>query len=190
MWPRIGPGADIAGHQRDAFFVRDAHGRWGNVASLVGLEEPFVTRGVATADVNGDGRLDFAIANQWERSYLYLNRGRRHGKALELRLLLRPGGRVGPTVVRRGDRPLLGSPAVGAAATVVRPDRAPATEQVDGGNGHASVRSPELFFGLGRAAVDRPLLVRLAWRDRTGHVRHAAVRLRPGRYTILLGEGS
>ena len=190
MWPRIGPGADIAGHQRDAFFVRDADGRWGNVASLVGLEEPFVTRGVATADVNGDGRLDFAVANQWERSYLYLNHGRRHGKALELRLLLRPDGRVGPTVVRRGDRPLLGSPAVGAAATVVRPGRAPATEQVDGGNGHASVRSPELFFGLGRGAVDRPLLVRLAWRDRTGHVRHAAVRLRPGRYTILLGEGS
>jgi hypothetical protein len=32
-----------------------------------------VTRGIALADVAGDGRLEFAVANQWEPSFLFRN---------------------------------------------------------------------------------------------------------------------
>jgi hypothetical protein len=43
-----------------------------------------VTRGIALADVDGDGRLDFAVANQWEPSFLFHNTAPNPGAFLGL----------------------------------------------------------------------------------------------------------
>src|SRR5262249_17325890 len=72
-WPRFGPGADLSGHRQNPFFVRGPGGRFCDVAPVLGLAEPGVSRGIATADVDGDGRLDYAVANQWARSSFYHN---------------------------------------------------------------------------------------------------------------------
>ncbi len=45
-------------------------------------------RGIAVADVDGDGRLDFIIAGQWGDSYLYKNEAASSGSFLGLHLLL------------------------------------------------------------------------------------------------------
>ena len=74
-------------------------------------------------------------------------------------------------------------PAVGTAASVRRPDSVTLVGQVDGGNGHSGVRSPDLHFGLGDAAN---ATVRLAWRDPTGRLRDTELELRPGWHTVYL----
>ena len=56
-----------------------------------------VTRGIALADVDGDGRLDFAVANQWEPSFLFRNTAPNPGAFLGLHLRLP----VGPRPVTR-----------------------------------------------------------------------------------------
>jgi hypothetical protein len=81
----------------------------------------------------------------------------------------------------------LGRPAIGAAASVVVGGRT-LVAQVDGGNGHASARAPELVFGLGASTAAR-LPVRLVWRDGFGVVRRASLALRPGWHTVVLGQG-
>jgi len=173
-WPHFGPGTDISGHDRSAFYVRDRNGRFRNVADAVGLDRDGVSRGIATADVNGDGRLDLAIANQWQRSYLYLNRcGNECGASLDLRLLrpLRGGG---------------ATPAIGAQATIRLADGRAIVRQVDGGNGHSGKRSPTLHFGLG--PWRDPVRVDLRWRDGSGRVRARVTTVAPGRRTLLLAD--
>ena len=49
----------------------------------LGLAEPMVSRGIAIADVDGDGRLDFVTANQWGPSYLFRNESPGAGAFLE-----------------------------------------------------------------------------------------------------------
>ena len=173
-WPRFRKGTDISGDGPDAFYARDGDGRFHDIADRVGFGRHQVSRGIATADVNADGRLDFVVANQWQRSYLYLNRCPAPcGASLELRLV-RPGAGGGPV------------PAIGAQAVVRRPGGRPQVRQVDGGNGHSGKRSPTLFFGLGRDRA--PVRVSLRWRDGAGRLRSRALTLAPGRHTVVLDE--
>ncbi len=173
VWGRFTPGIDISGHEPNPFFVRARDGRFVDLAAELGLAAAQVSRGIAIADVDGDGDLDFAVANQWEASVLYRNDCPACGHALVLDLRL-PGG--------SGSRP-----AVGAEARVRLPDGRALVAHVDGGNGHGGKRSPELHFGLGRLPADAPLPVTLRWRDGDGRVRSEATLLRPGRHTVLLG---
>ncbi|HEX2254523.1 MAG TPA: CRTAC1 family protein [Thermoanaerobaculia bacterium] len=177
-WPRLLRGDDLSGHQHNPFFVRSDSGRYFDLAAELGMQGPQVSRGIATADVDGDGRLDFAVANQWEDSFLYRNRAPGPGAFLGLRLLL-------PTADGTG-----AYPAVGAQAVVRLPDGRRLVGQVDGGNGHSGVRSPELHFGLGAVGPGpgASVPVELAWRDADGRVRRATVELAPGRHTLLLDE--
>lgn len=182
LWPRFQPGDDLSGHEPNPFYVRGKDGRYYDVAPQLGLADPMVSRGIATADVDGDGRLDFALANQWEPSFFYRNESPAAGAFLGLRLFLPvEGGK--------------GRPAIGAQATVHLPDGKPLVAQVDGGSGHSGKRSPELLFGLGRLAVNEPLRVDLRWRDTAGRARETLLRLPPGWHTVQLdsparGEGS
>jgi hypothetical protein len=170
-WFAFHQGDDLSGHDPNAFFVRAEDGRYYDLSRELGLDDPFVSRGIAIADVDGDGDLDFAIANQWEDSFFFRNESPHPGQFLGLRL-------QHPT----------GSPVIGAVATVVTPDDRHQTAQVDGGNGHSGVRSSDLHFGLGDLSDQAELRVHLQWRDRDGAVRTADLLTVPGWHTVELAD--
>jgi enediyne biosynthesis protein E4 len=190
-WPRFGPGDDLCGHRPNLFAVRGGGERYWDIASDLGLVEPGVSRGIAVADVDGDGALDFAVANQWAQSSFYRNQGVALGEFLGLHLLL-PVNRdqIEPTRSRPGHpgSDLRGRPAIGAAAVVRLADGRALRAQVDGGNGHSGKRSFDLHFGLGRTESATRLRVELSWRDARGRIRREALHLNPGWHTVLLGE--
>ena len=162
-WPIFASGTDLSGDNRNPFFVRDEQGRYHDVSRELGIAEGTISRGIATADVDGDGDLDYAVANQWQPSTFFRNESR-GGHALVLHL------RIG------------GSPAVGATARVNG-----MSAQVDGGNGHSGKRGPELHFGLGK---EKTANVEIRWRDRTGRVQQKRMQLPSGVHTIELGGRS
>jgi hypothetical protein len=193
-WPQLKPGDDVSGSDHNPFFVRTGNGRYQDLASPLGLGEPSVSRAIATADVDGDGKLDFAVANQWGPSFFFSNTAPRPGAFLGLNLRL-PAGRKPPTATQvLADRPPLkkdrpSRPAIGASATVTLPDGRRLVSQVDGGTGHAGKRSPELHFGLGQLNPSDTVRVDLRWRHLDGSRREETLNLKPNRWhTVLLGE--
>ena len=190
-WPRFQSGDDLCGNQPNLFAVRGAEGRYWNIAPVLGLAEPGVSRGIAIADVDGDGRLDFAVANQWAPSSFYRNQSRDAGTFLGLHLLLPVDTReLGPTRSRPGHPggDFVGRPALGATASVELPDGRRLVAAVDGGNGHSGKRSHDLHFGLGRTPPATLLRVAFHWRDPRGRARRETLELAPGWHTVLLGR--
>ena len=168
FWPSFKPGADLSGNDWNPFFVRGESGRYFDLARSVGLGEAMVSRGLAIADTDGDGRLDFVCANQWGPSYFIHNDSPAVGEFLGLRL-------------QRGN----GTPLVGAFATVALADGRKMVGYVDGGSGHSGRCSPDIHFGLGKSAEKR-LTVELKWRGEYGKVESSTRRLAPGWHTIRL----
>jgi hypothetical protein len=190
-WPRFQPGDDLSGWQVSPFFVRGRDGRYVDVAREIGFES-HVSRGIAIADVDGDGRLDFAVANQWQDSHFYRNRSPKAGAflGLHVRLPVGAGAMDGPSA--RSGHPtstLRTRPAIGAAARVYLPDERRLVAQVDGGNGHSGKRSFDLHFGLGGLPPTVPVRVDLQWRAASGRVIRTTLRLPAGWHTIVLSEG-
>jgi hypothetical protein len=190
LWPSFKPGDDVSGDNQTAFFVQGDDHRYHNIASETGVAEPMMGRGIAVADVDGDGRLDFIIAGQWGDSYLYKNEAARAGAFLGLHLLLPVKG--GPSAFQeRAGHPgadLYGRPALGATATVELPDGRKLSAQVDGGSGHSGKRSPDLHIGLGEIPPDAMLRVSLAWRNSSGQVIRKQISIKPGWHTVELGS--
>jgi hypothetical protein len=186
FWPNLRPGSDVNGHDTFAFFVRAKDGRYYDMAPELGLAEAMVSRGIAVADVDGDGRLDFAIANQWEVSYLYHNQCPNPGNFLGLHLTL-PLERGQPTIVKKGlGHPVWESPsrpAVGAAVTARLPNGRKLVAQVDGGSGFAGRRSPDVHLGLAEATE---AAVEIRWRDPSGQLHEETFNLKAGWHTIQL----
>lgn len=191
-WPILQAGDDVSGNGHNFFFVRAPDGRFHDIARQLSLDQPLLTRGIATADVDGDGRLDYAVANQWETSYFYRNQSNNPGAFLGIRLRIPVGDGVSQTRVCREGRGPTRFPsraAIGAEAHVFVAGRAPLVQQVDGGNGHSGKRSPDLQFGLGHVAGNEFVAVELRWRDTRGVLQRETIQLLPGGwYTILLGS--
>jgi hypothetical protein len=189
-WPSLQADADVSGSNHNPFFARGPDGRFHDIAAQLSLDQPLVSRGIATADVDGDGRLDYAVANQWGTSYFYHNESNNPGAFIGIRLRLPAGNNASQTRVCREGKNLLPSrPAIGAEARVFLPGRAPLVQQVDGGNGHSGKRSPDLQFGLGHLAGNDLVSVELRWRDARGTLQRQTIQLAPGGwYTIVLGS--
>lgn len=186
LWPRFADDADLSGGQHDPFFVRAQSGKYADIAAEIGLREAAPSRGIAIADVDGSGRLSFAVANQWADSTFYRNTCV-CGEYLELRLLLPLTNE--PTTVRDGHDPI-GFPtraAIGASVRVHLPDGRTAVSFVDGGNGHSGKRSTDVHFGLGGIDAAQLLSVDVAWRDGVGKPHTRTFVLRPGWHTVVLG---
>jgi hypothetical protein len=190
FWPNFKPGADLSGHDLDPFFVRGIDGRYHDVGPLIGLAEPMVSRGIATADVDGDGRLDFALANQWGPSYFFHNEAPKPGAFLGLHLRLPLGTTQSEGIFVRPGHPgrdTPGRPAIGAVASVHLSDGRKVVAAVDGGSGHSGRRSPDIHLGLGEVPLSTKLAVELRWRDITGKTRGTTITVSPGWHTVLLG---
>lgn len=186
-WPPFRPGADLSGQDRFAFFAKDSRGRFQNIGVEAGFKKPMVSRGIAVSDVDGDGRLDFAIANQWEESVFYFNDSQGTGSFLGLHLLLpltrEPTTRIAPGHPKPSH---FGRPAIGAIARVTLPNGKSISSQVDGGNGHSGKRSPDLHFGLGNTAAEAGMSVQIRWRDPGGSVHDQTIQVRSGWHTVVL----
>jgi hypothetical protein len=187
-WPKFQPGDDLSGHEANAFFARAKDGRYYNIAAELGIGQAMVSRGIATADVDGDGDLDFVVANQWEPSLFYRNDCPDCGAFVGLHL--RMGGTSSRVKVRPGHPgpDIIDCPAIGAQASVFLPDGRRLIAQVDGGNGHSGKRSPDLHFGLGKIRQAVPIEIR--WRSPLGQLHSHTLYLEPGWYTVQLGEVS
>ena len=192
-WMQFRPGDGLSGRQPNAFFVRSSSGRFYDLAADLGLAQPMVSRGIAVADVDGDGDQDFAVANQWETSFVYRNDGQGQGAFLGLHLRLPVDGIQQLDVAVRPGHPdgtVASHSAIGATASVELPDGRRLVGFVDGGNGHSGARSPEIHFGLGRLESQALLPVEINWRDHKGRLLSHREMLPPGWHTVLLSSAA
>jgi enediyne biosynthesis protein E4 len=195
MWPHVRAGDDIGGDQPLAFFAKSDSGRYVNLSARLGLNVPVPTRGVALGDATGDGRLDFAVARQWDEPMFYRNDTDNAGASLGLRLTHDPDGPGAPAQSPAGEPaddgslPQVmpgGSPVVDAQVRVTTADGRTLIGRLDGGSGHGGKRSQDVVIGLGDTSG--PLDVSITWRDRTGQVRQQDLQLNPGWHSLRLGE--
>lgn len=170
FWPNVEKGDDLAGDQTLHMFARSGEdGRYFNVAPHLGLAVPVPTRGIATADANGDGLVDFAVARQYAAPIFYENTSDSDGEFIGLRLAHEDG-----------------APVVGAQVTVITEDGRKFINRVDGGSGHSGKRSTDVHIGLGD--VEGDVKVNLRWRDRTGAERERTLELSTGWHNFQLGS--
>jgi hypothetical protein len=174
-WPRFSQGDDLSGNDHDRLFYQRPDGTFVDVARQAGFAIGTVSRGIATADVFGDGRLSVAIARQWMPSTFLRNVTASAGSYLTLDL--RVAGQGAAQI-----------PAIGAVARVRLSDNRVLIDRIDGGSGHSGKRAPEIHFGLGNVPANEELSVELSWRNASG-IHFATVRLKPGRHRIELKEG-
>ncbi|SDH76425.1 Repeat domain-containing protein [Sinosporangium album] len=207
LWPNFKPGDDLSGRDVNSFFARDGkdpNGRYTDVAAAAGVGTDAVSRAFAVGDVDDDGRLDFAVANQWGRSVLFRNTGP-SAPFVGLRLRLPAGGCVTaqsstaqpgtaqpgtaqPDTAQPGENRT--RPAIGATATLKLPDGTSRTRQLYPANGHNGVSAPDLMFGLGEHATAEPFALTLSWRDACGVARTTSTSITPGWHQVLLtGDG-
>jgi hypothetical protein len=189
-WLACRPGDDLSGRQHVRFNAVDHRGHYYDISEDVGTGRTTVTRGIATADVDGDGLLDFAAANQWDTSYFYHNESRQAGRTLGLHLRLPVGSGDAATVAYDGaPRADVGTrAAIGAQAVIHLPGGRKLVAQVDGGNGHSGKRSADLQFGLGDLSADTPIRADISWRDPHGTIHHQTMNFRSGWHTVVLGS--
>jgi hypothetical protein len=188
-WPNLPEGTEVSGHEQNPFFVRKGD-RFVDVAAAIGFGEDAVSRGIATADVDGDGDLDMVVSNQFAPSTYYENLCGACGAFLGLHVVQALDADAPRLTVQDG-HPQPGArvrPAVGASLRVVRGDGRVLVSQVDGGSGHTGKRGPEVLLGLGSAGG--PSDVTLSVRGPAGDVRTERLALAAGWHTVVIGAGA
>jgi enediyne biosynthesis protein E4 len=183
LWPQFTPGDALSGNSPNPFFVLAQDGHYWNIASLIGVTDTGVSRGIALGDVFHNGRLDFAVANQWEQSYFYLNKSKLQHPYLGLRLL-QPVSPQGGSCVPAGQASAT-TPAIGAEVRLLSGTEGVRIGQVYPSNGDSGFSTPELEFGL----TENPAAVRtqVTWRDGCGRMHTSDITLAPGWHSLLLG---
>ncbi|HEV8558224.1 MAG TPA: VCBS repeat-containing protein [Actinophytocola sp.] len=167
VWPKFEVGDDLSGHQTNPFYVRSAGGRYTDLAARLGIGDPWNTRGLAFGDVDGDGRLDALVANQWEDSVLLRNTSPSSGRGIDLRLV-QPGA-------AGGERAAIG-------ATVSVSGSHPQKTQLYPANGHAGVSASLVHLASPDAG---PVRATVTWRAGT-RLLSTGVALTPGHHSVLL----
>ncbi|HTQ78800.1 MAG TPA: VCBS repeat-containing protein, partial [Thermoanaerobaculia bacterium] len=190
-WPGFLAGSDVDGTSTKPFWVRGTDGRYVDLAPLLLPELTAPTRGIAVADVDGDGYPDLVYANFWADS-VYLKNLASGNRFLGLHLLLPVAGdeKAAPQVHDGHPAWREGTPALGAFVEAETADGHHLIRQVDGGNGHSGQRSPEVRFGLGPTTAAL-VPVKVTWRDHQGLLHRHTFSLTPGYHTIVLApEGA
>jgi ASPIC and UnbV/FG-GAP-like repeat len=141
-WPKIGD-MSWSGFQKKKLF-RNLKGQvFKEIAAEAGVDNNLDGRGVALADFDNDGRLDFLQTNADQPALLYHNITAPAGTWVELKLVGTQSNRD----------------AIGARATLKIPGLTMIRE-VNGGNGYASQSTSRLHFGLGSATEIEALEIR------------------------------
>ena len=188
FWPKFQPPtADLSGYNTNPFFARTASGRFVNIASELGIDDAFNTRGIAVADVNADGRLDFVYANQWAPSVLLENQSSQANGFLGLHVFV-PLDDQTPFSVQKGPPQKITSArrAIGTIARLHLPDGKVRVAHADGGSGHSGHGSQSIHFGLG-SNTDQEFEVELQWRASDGTFQTETIQVAPGWNTVVLG---
>lgn len=181
-WPCFGPKDDVSGHEPNFFFAKSPNGQMFDIAQSLGIADTSVSRGIAIGDVDGDGDLDFVVANQWEQSFYFRNDAPNAGESLSLSILR-------PTAAGTELKGRKYSPAIGAKVQVTLPDGNRRTSIVDGGSGHSGKRAHEVHFGLGKMLKTTKLNVIVEWKNAEGKLVKSTFETEPGWHQIELGTG-
>jgi hypothetical protein len=191
-WPEFLMGsAEVDGSYPNPFWVLSNNGLYADLSTTLFPGLTPATRGIAIADVDGDGYPEMVYANFWEKS-VYIKNKTSGNRFLGLHLLLPvadPDNQAKPittTTVHDGHpRWREGTPAIGAFVEVDTPGAPSQIRQVDGGNGHSGQRSPQVLIGLGQTTATQ-IPVRITWRDLHGSLHRDALSLTPGYHTVVL----
>ena len=141
---------DFATLDPNNLLLQQSDGRFSEVGQQAGMASFLRGRGGMLADLNGDGLLDIAVVNRWDKAQLWRNLGagttdkpQSLGHWLQLRLKQSAGNRdaVGAWVE------------VDLGGKVIR-------EELTVGGGHASGNLGWMHFGLGEA---KEVKVRVQW---------------------------
>lgn len=182
-WPKFSENSKLSGDDHDRFYVMgnsaDDDWQYSDIASQIGLPDNTVSRGVAIADFNEDGKMDAVISRQWMDSTLLLNVNESENDFLSLELVY--------ATDNGGTRP-----AIGASVLLSLANGGRIRSFIDGGNGHSGVREPIVHFGLGKlnqsSRIEKTSVnIEISWRDLAG-IHQENVSILPGRHTLLLDQ--
>jgi hypothetical protein len=191
-----GLGCDVSGNsRRNPFFVMRASGRYVDISmQLDHLTHgpPAPTRGLAIADVDQDGRLDYVEARQYAAPEFHHNTSKaaRENSFIGLSPRFIVGNAAGlPRLVKTveaSDPRIRSRPAVGAHVLIRLSDGRGFTAEVDGGNGHSGKRSPEIHIGLGRVQPGTTADALFKWRSAMGLKEARFNQIAVGQHAVVL----
>jgi hypothetical protein len=141
-WPDIG-NRSWSGFQKKKFYKNLDGQAFKEMSAAAGVDNDKDGRGLAVADYDNDGRLDFMQTNADQEPQLYHNQTTGAGHWIGLAL-------TGVTSNRD---------AIGARVTVKTATRT-LVREVDGGNGYAGQSSRRLHFGLGPSTTVQSIEIR------------------------------